>query len=392
MAASRPRFPALDGLRAVGALAVLTTHVGFSSGASLFGAWAGPLARLDAGVAIFFVISGFLLYRPHVAARLDGEPAPASVVYLWHRALRILPVLWVAVALALVLRGDRPADLSGYLQVATLTQVYAHGFQVPGLTQMWSLATEVAFYVVLPWLARGLGRLGGRTSAGLRREVAALVAFTAVSAAWWAVVAEGGTAMGLWLPGYLGWFGVGMALAVWSAGRERGLLGASPLDDLAGAPGTAWVAALALFLVAATPIAGPYGLQLPTTGTAVTKNALYAAIALLLVLPAVLTPTSRPSVPRQPVVELLGSGVPRYLGQISYGIFAYHVALLGLVERLIGHQTFGGQFGLLWTITLALSTALASLSYYALERPIMRWGRRHEPRRTTRAKEMSTSA
>ena len=36
MAASRPRFPALDGLRAVGALAVLTTHVGFSSGASLF--------------------------------------------------------------------------------------------------------------------------------------------------------------------------------------------------------------------------------------------------------------------------------------------------------------------------------------------------------------------
>lgn len=388
MAASQPRFPALDGLRAVGALAVLTTHVGFSSGASLIGPWAGPLARLDVGVAVFFVISGFLLYRPHVAARLDGETSTATPVYLWHRALRILPVLWVAVVLALVLRGDRPVDLSGYLQVATLTQIYADGFQVPGLTQMWSLATEVAFYLVLPWLARGLARLGGRTSPGLRREVAVLAAFTAVSAVWWIAVSEGGTSMGLWLPAYLGWFGAGMALAVWSAGRERGRFAWGPLDDLAGAPGTAWVAALALFLVAATPIAGPYGLQLPTTGTAVTKNVLYAAIALLVVLPAAGTPATHP---KPPFVERLGSGVPRYLGQISYGIFAYHVALLGLVERLVDHRTFGGQFALLWTLTLTLSLALASLSYYALERPIMRWGRRHESRRTIRAKAMSTS-
>lgn len=389
MAGAQPRFPALDGLRALGALAVLTTHVGFSSGASLIGAWAGPLARLDAGVAVFFVISGFLLYRPHVVARLDGQAPPATGAYLWHRALRILPVLWMAVVLALVLRGDRDAGLSGYLQVATLTQVYADGFQVPGLTQMWSLATEVAFYLVLPWLARGLGRVGGRSAAGLRREVAALIALAAISVVWWAVVAEGGSTMGLWLPGYLGWFAAGMSLAVWSAGRERGLLAHGPLDDLAAAPGTAWVAAMALFLVAATPIAGPYGLQLPTTGTAVTKNIVYAAIAFLVVLPAVLAPATRPS---QRVVSVLGSGLPRYLGQISYGIFAYHVALLGLVERVIDHKPFGGQFFLLWAATLGVSVALATLSFYVVERPIIRWGRRHEPRRTASAKAITTSA
>jgi peptidoglycan/LPS O-acetylase OafA/YrhL len=389
MAGAQPRFPALDGLRALGALAVLTTHVGFSSGASLIGAWAGPLARLDAGVAVFFVISGFLLYRPHVVARLEGLASPAPGVYLWHRALRILPVLWIAVALALVLRGDGNAGLSGYLQVATLTQIYADGFQVPGLTQMWSLATEVAFYLVLPWLARVLALVGGRSTPGLRREMAALIALGAFSVVWWAVVAEGGTTMGLWLPGYLGWFGAGMALAVWSAGRERDLLAPGPLDDLAAAPGTAWVAAMALFLVAATPIAGPYGLQLPTTGTAVTKNVLYAGIAFLIVLPAVAAPATCPS---RRVVDVLGSGVPRYLGQISYGIFAYHVALLGLVERVIGHKTFGGQFFLLWTATLGVSVAFASVSFYVVERPVIRWGRRREPRRRTSAKAMTTSA
>ena len=56
------RFPALDGLRIAGAVAVVSTHVGFTSGASLNGQQAGLLARLDAGVPLFFVVSGFLLY------------------------------------------------------------------------------------------------------------------------------------------------------------------------------------------------------------------------------------------------------------------------------------------------------------------------------------------
>ena len=386
----RPRFPALDGLRAVGALAVLTTHVGFSSGASLMGPWAGPLARLDVGVAVFFVISGFLLYRPHVAARLDGGLRPATGSYLWHRALRILPALWLAVALAWVAVGEGRYDASRYLQVATLTQIYLDGFQVPGLTQMWSLATEVAFYLTLPVLAATLARVAGRTSRGLRRELGALGLLGLVSVAWWLVVAESGSALGLWLPAYLGWFAAGMGLAVWSAARERGSVRRSPLDDLAGAPGTAWACALALFLVAATPVAGPYGLELPTAGAAVTKNVLYAVIALLIVLPAVLVaPESRAS---ERAGLVLGGGLLKYLGLISYGVFAYHVAILGVVENLIGHETFGGQFVQLWLLTVGFSVALASASYYGVERPVSRWGRRHEPRRTATAKARSTVA
>src|SRR3954464_13592970 len=93
----KARFPALDGLRALGALAVLTTHVGFHSGASLDGPFAGLLARLDVGVAIFFAISGFLLYRAHVVAWFDPPSTPRTLPYLRNRALRILPALWIAV-------------------------------------------------------------------------------------------------------------------------------------------------------------------------------------------------------------------------------------------------------------------------------------------------------
>ena len=57
-----PEFPVLDTLRAVGALAVLTTHAAFWSGDyTQHGVWGTLLARLDVGVAIFFVLSGFLL-------------------------------------------------------------------------------------------------------------------------------------------------------------------------------------------------------------------------------------------------------------------------------------------------------------------------------------------
>src|SRR4051812_18483229 len=59
-----PRFAPVDGMRAVAALAVLVTHTAFLSGFNGKGFLGGVTARLDVGVSLFFVISGFLLYRP----------------------------------------------------------------------------------------------------------------------------------------------------------------------------------------------------------------------------------------------------------------------------------------------------------------------------------------
>ena len=125
--ALRRRFGALDGLRAIGALAVLSTHVGFASGDALHGPFTGSLARLDAGVAIFFAISGFLLYRPHLVAMVQARSHPATGAYLWHRALRILPALWIATILAaFLLPHDRQVDLGQYLRHAALILSLIH--------------------------------------------------------------------------------------------------------------------------------------------------------------------------------------------------------------------------------------------------------------------------
>ena len=86
-----PRFPLLDPLRAIAALAVVVTHTaelgGFNREHAL-GAWT---VRLDSGVAVFFVLSAFLLYRPFVAARLDGRASPRVLRYARRRALRSCP-------------------------------------------------------------------------------------------------------------------------------------------------------------------------------------------------------------------------------------------------------------------------------------------------------------
>ena len=76
---SRPdrTFPTLNAVRGIGALMVLTTHAAFNTGQILRGWPGGALARLDFGVPLFFVLSGFLLSRPFFLAIGRGERHPS---------------------------------------------------------------------------------------------------------------------------------------------------------------------------------------------------------------------------------------------------------------------------------------------------------------------------
>jgi peptidoglycan/LPS O-acetylase OafA/YrhL len=373
--ARRRRFGGLDGLRAVGALAVMCTHIGFDSGDALRGPFSGVLSRLDAGVALFFVLSGFLLYRPHLVAMAGARPRPATGNYLWHRALRILPPLWIATALAALLLPQPPqVTLAWYLRHATLIHIYFPAHQLAGLTQMWSLATEGAFYVTLPLLAWFMSRRGFSDRAGVHRQLLVLGVFAVGGPLWKALDASPDHALGaLWLPGYLGWFGAGMLLAVWQVARSEGLIPDGVLGKLADSPGTVWAGALAVFALATSTIAGPYDLSPSSPGQAAAKSVLYAVLATMIVFPAIASPdeASEPA-----AVRALGGRVGHFLGDISYGVFAYHVLVLGVVELLIGHTVFTGGFGTLFGLTLSISMVLATLSYRLVERPIMRRGRR----------------
>src|SRR5690349_15606031 len=176
-----PRLPALDALRAAGAAAVVGVHVGFATGWGA-GPWGGLVVRLDVGVAVFFVLSGFVLFRPFAWAHAHGARRPHTGRYLWRRALRILPAYWLTVAVCLlVLPGNAGASGGEWLRFATLTQFYGRGHFHDALGHTWSLTVEVVFYLLLPLLA--VPALGG--SWRPRRTVAILCAGGAVVTGGW---------------------------------------------------------------------------------------------------------------------------------------------------------------------------------------------------------------
>ena len=380
------RLPALDAIRVIGALAVVGHHVGFATGRNTgdaaIGAW---LSRLDVGVAVFFVLSGFLLFRPYAHAQATYQRAPATGRYLWRRATRILPAYWVAVAVCLlVLPQNRDATTGDWLRHTTLTQIYQHGQLKHGISQTWSLATEVSFYLLLPVLAALLLGRRYRPDRVARIAVAALV----VTGLWVALMHMDLISLGLhtmWLPSYAGWFGAGMALASAHVALRTGAgTRWRWLDDLGRAPLACWAIALAALAVATTPVTGPRDLAEPTAGEFATKLVLYLVVAVMLIVPVAFGPQTRTK-------GVFDSVLGRWLGRVSYGLFLWHPFVLEGIYLVDDRPEFTGDPLGTFGLTVAGGLVLASISYYAVEKPFQRWGAQW-PRRKRRSTSESQSS
>lgn len=369
----RPEFPALDTLRAVGAVAVLTTHVAFQTGEYFrHGTWGTVLARLDVGVAIFFVLSGFLLSRPWWAGAATATSRPHLATYARKRTARIAPIYLVSAVLALALLPDNSGrGVASWIRTLTMTDVYFDRTLPHGLTQMWSLAAEVAFYAALPalmWLCL-------RRNAGLsvRRSNIVLVAMVVGTVVWLVWGAEALSDMrawapGLWLPGYLTWFAAGMWLA-----REHVLLQLGTptrigraIVDLGRQPGVVWTMVVGLMLVCGTPLAGPVTLAPATDFEAVVKSFAYAAIGVLLVAAGMQAGN------RGIFGRLFSNRLLRHFGHVSYSVFCLHLLVLAALVAYRDYQLFTGDFPLMWLMTLAGSLVVSEIAYRVVERPAMR--------------------
>jgi peptidoglycan/LPS O-acetylase OafA/YrhL len=359
------RVAALTGVRAVAAMTVMGTHASYGTGLLTHG-YVGLLgARLEVGVPIFFVLSGLLLFRPWVRAAVDGGEPPSVSRYARSRFRRIVPAYVVTVLLVFGIYQLRPVypnpghTWMGLLRNLTLTQIYSDNYFIAylhqGLSQMWSLAVEVAFYAVLPLLAYLLLVLLCRRRFRPVLLLAGLVVMAAVSPAWlvmlhnthWLPVGAG-----TWLPHYLAWFVGGMMLAVLAAmGVRCYALAVLPL-------------AVACYLVVSTPIAGRTTAVTLTLSEDVSKTVLYAVIATLVVAPLALGDSGG-------YARLMGSRVLVWLGEISYEIFLLHVVVMDLVMALV----------LRWPVYTGSAVVLFAVTLFATVPPAWLLHRFTRPRR-----------
>lgn len=375
---SEGRFPCLDGYRALAAFAVILVHVGFQTGRSVQGTGYSFLSRGDIGVPVFFVLSGFLLYRPMVLARLSGQSLPRLSDYFTKRALRIIPAYWVSVVLAMLLLDQNAAarhSAGEWIRYLTFTQIYSWSFKTVGLEQDWSLCVEVAFYLLLPLWPRLLRRLTRRSATpSVKAEFIGAAALVVVSLVW--VSQTHGAVHHLsylsanWIPEYFQWFALGMLMATISilprtspaaAARLRGIY------DLAASPWTCVALAAAVYAVVLTPLGGPYNLVLETRWQALSKEILYGIFALIFLLPGFLG-DQRVGLPRR----FLASAPMRRLGEASYGIFLFHMPVLYYVFQIRHLQFPGHHFWQVLFEVVAISIPVAFFSLYVIERPAMK--------------------
>lgn len=376
VATRHDHFPCFDGLRAIAAVVVLFHHSGFQVGKNSHGSLAPYLSRMDVGVAIFFAISGFLLYRPFVARSFAGDAPPDVRAFWWRRALRIFPAYWAALTLTILFFGVRvTGGFTGYLAHYLLVHVYtSRRIAVGGLNQSWTLAVEITFYLFIPLYAMCIRRLAARVTgpARLPIELFGLGALIAIAELTRLLVFVGpfGYVHQLgeyWLPTNLDWFAAGMLLAVLSAWASAQLATPTWSRRVGDFSLASWgLAALAFFAVchlglplALTPLSGKQFYV---------RQVLFGLTAFFLLVPAVFGPFDRGAVHRflqwRPVA---------YVGLVSYGFYLWHQAWIHQAALWMHFPTFQGSYAALLTVAVAWTMITAALSYTLLERPMLRW-------------------
>jgi len=389
-AGSIRRLPGVEGLRAIAAGSIVVYHAWLYStpgGPLAYGGVAGTMLRsLALGVILFFALSGFLLYRPFVAALARDRERPSARSYLRNRALRILPAYWVILAVvALVLDSAAVRDSTGALitgelaapvplaQAMLMVQGYRPATVVTGIGPAWSLAVEAVFYLLLPVLAMGAAAIARRATSrrgrvlallapplgllllGLSGKfVAAVIVPAPIDAGWdanWHSVIE----RSFWAQADL--FAFGMVAAVAYVEIEDGRLRLFP-NWRAAALGLA----LLIFLPCAATLEDGQLSYLPqNTGV---------ALAAALFLAAVVVPERRPG--RAALRRALEWRVLVAAGLASYSLFLWHEPL---VHWLRDHGlTLSGWGGLIVNVALigVVAGALSTVTYRFVEAPALR--------------------
>jgi peptidoglycan/LPS O-acetylase OafA/YrhL len=357
------RAAGLDGLRGLAALSVVCFHVWLyrfpdPTHVERRGVLDYVLSDFRHGLLLFFVLSGYLLYRGFARAALRGDGFVDVRQYLRRRVARVVPAYYLAMLGTFVLlwgaRNTPGVRLPAHSGDLVLFLFFAQNFSSHTVLTFnpvtWTLCLEVLFYALLPVF----GIAAYRWSGGLaRRQAMALLGLLALGLAWNAGVflLGGGLVAAKTLPAYLPYFALGMLVALWvESGRPR--LGGFATVALVVC-GLLGVVGNALWHSSGGPEAAPL--------VAATLQDLFAGIGFAALVAAVVA----------------GRGVAaswtRFrplaaLGLVSYGVYLWHLPLM----------LFGARFDLLphaflprLIVVLLPTLAAGTASWLLVERPLL---------------------
>ena len=362
------RFENINLLRAFAALAVVTYHV-IEKGHWTTFPMDGPLVvfRMGwAGVDLFFVISGFVIaYSALILYRRD--PKRFQRDYWMRRLTRIVPLYFLTVAAWIWLMWpgffDQPLGDWGWQLFTHLA--FIHNFW-PGTHSMidgvnWSLAVEMQFYLLVALLIGWIDRTPGWR-----------IWLYGIAIAWmwraYTVALYGGPTTdagsvfvhSTQLPGTLDEFGAGIFLAKWVLDGTR----------LTALRGVLWIAGAALAGWLVMPEYWSHAAYWIFPGMVVFWKTGFAVVLLCIVAAAVELPQ---------VIAYRWLRPVDGLGEVSYGIYLWH---LFVVEWLVMQD--GLRAGTALASVIAITVAIAALSWRYFEKPLMALGRRDRSKTVSR--------
>jgi peptidoglycan/LPS O-acetylase OafA/YrhL len=359
VATSTPRFyrPELDVLRCLAFFLVFSSH------ALPFPHHAGPVTALSAiqegvsgGVPLFFILTSFLITELLLREREATGTVHIGSFYI-RRILRIWPLYFLVLLAAILLPhlihsfDDVGRYIAPFLLLTGNWVIIHHGwFHNPLLTPLWSTPVQEQFYLLWPlfflwWGPRGILR------------VAAVILPLAWATDYLIPAMHLTRSPDLWCNSLnqFQFFALGAVLAVLL--HKRPLTLATPVRYLL------FLAAAGLFFLSGTPFhfINDY---MPSTPLYTLLGYLSLDGGCILL-----------------ALAFLGARMPGftrplvYLGKISFGLYIFHYTVLAIVAAGIKkklHAPESLQLTLTYLLTIAISIALASLSYRYFETPFLR--------------------
>ncbi|HYD02232.1 MAG TPA: acyltransferase [Phycisphaerales bacterium] len=346
----RDHISTLDGLRAVAVLMVLWAHIPRSLQPL-------PLAKLDYilqpgyfGVDLFFVLSGFLITRILLVDRAAGRPLSQFLV---KRCLRIFPIYFLVVGvMAIVAYGPYIKWCALYLS----NYYFALTVPLPAtpLNHTWSLAVEEHYYLIWPAL---VFLCPPRVVRALAAWVIPLLAVAAAfMTVFWFMKPE--RALELVYRGTqyrMFSLAIGGAVACYE-----------PL--FRGHTARTFALSAGLAVVGMVIYVG-FGLSPAMRDVhIVTKQVAFGLLSVGVLLGALALAETR-------LRSVLANPVMAYIGRISYGLYLYHYIVyfyLGVLPLNDGSAPPGVTLSRVM-MAIAATFAVATVSFYVIERPILRY-------------------